>query len=139
VIEKAKKGCRVFRELEPGHRFQTRYHNHRERRERGEASRHGRLLNLLGGPALVIAGFAFLPTPGPSYIIIVAGLWMLAGEFLPLARLFDRAEVSLRRGGRWIRDLWAGASPVARALAVVAIPACIGALAHWLFWAYRVA
>jgi hypothetical protein len=60
---------------------------------------------------------------------------MLAGEFLPLARLFDRAEVSLRRGGRWIRDLWAGASPVARALAVVAIPACIGALAYWLFWA----
>ena len=47
--------------------------------------------------------------------------------------------MSLRRGGRWIRDLWAGASPVARALAVVAIPACIGALAHWLFWAYRVA
>ena len=105
MIEKAKKGWRVFRELEPGHRFQTRYHNHRERRERGEASRHGRLLNLLGGPALVIAGFAFLPTPGPSYIIIVIGMGMLAGEFLPLARLLDRAEVRLRELGRWIRSV----------------------------------
>ena len=45
------------------------------------------------------AGFAFVPTPGPSYIIIVIGLWMLAGEFLPLARFFDRLEVKLRELG----------------------------------------
>jgi hypothetical protein len=53
------------------------------------------LLNLVGGPALIVAGFAFIPTPGPSYIIVVIGMWMLAGEFLPLARLFDRLEVRL--------------------------------------------
>jgi hypothetical protein len=137
VIEMAKNGWhrwRVFRELEPGHRFQTRYHNHRERRERGETSRYGRLLNLVGGPILIVAGIAFLPTPGPSYIIIVVGLWMLAGELLSLARFLDRAEVGLRRGGRWIGNLWTGASLAARALAVAAIPACIGALAYWLFW-----
>ena len=39
------------------------------------------ILNLVGGPALIAAGFAFLPTPGPSYIIVI-GLWMLAGELL---------------------------------------------------------
>jgi hypothetical protein len=105
VTEKAMKGWqrwRLFRELEPGHRFQTRYHNHRER---GETSRYGRLLNLVGGSALIVAGFAFLPTPGPSYIIIVVGLWTLAGELLPLARFLDRAEVDLRSGGRWIGNL----------------------------------
>jgi len=30
-------------------------------------------------------GFVFIPTPGPSYIIIAIGLWLLAGEFLLLA------------------------------------------------------
>jgi hypothetical protein len=136
-MEKAKKGWkrwRVFRELEPGHRFQTHYHSYRERRERGETSRYGRLLNLVGGPALIVAGFAFLPTPGPSYIIIFVGLWMLAGELLPLARFFDRTEVNLRRGGRWIGNLWTQTPFAARALAVAAILTCVGALAYWLFW-----
>jgi len=85
VIEKARSGWQLFKEIEPGHRFQTRYISHRQRRERGETWRYGRIFNLVGGLLLIIAGFAFLPTPGPSYIIIVIGLWMLAGEFLPVA------------------------------------------------------
>jgi hypothetical protein len=32
--------------------------------------------------------------------------WMLAGEFLPLARFFDRLEVRLRELGRWIKERW---------------------------------
>jgi hypothetical protein len=51
VIEKAKKGWhrwQLFKEVEPGHRFQTRYNNHRQRRERGETSRYGRIFNLAG-------------------------------------------------------------------------------------------
>jgi hypothetical protein len=59
----------------------------------------------LGGPALIVVGLAFLPTLGPSYIIIIVGLWMLAGELLILARLFDQVEVDLRRPGRWIKSL----------------------------------
>jgi len=47
---------------------------------------------MVGGSALIAAGFVFLPTPGPSYIIIDIGMWMLAGELLSLARLFDRIE-----------------------------------------------
>jgi hypothetical protein len=135
MMEKAKKGWeqwRMFREFEPGHRFQTRYSNHRKRRERGEAWQYGRVLNLVGGPALIAAGFAFLPTPGPSYIIIVIGLWMLAGEFLPLARLFDRAEVRLRELARRVKALWIGWPIAARALIILAILACIAALAYLL-------
>jgi hypothetical protein len=100
VTEKAMKGWqrwRLFRELEPGHRFQTRYHNHRERRERGETSRYGRLLNLVGGSALIVAGFAFLPTPGPSYIIIGVGLWTPLDR-RPLDSDFLRCESPGRRG-----------------------------------------
>ena len=136
VMGKAREGWkqwRVFREIEPGHRFQARYDNHRKRRERGEAWRYGSIFNLVGGPTLIAAGFAFLPTPGPSYIIIVIGLWMLAGEFLPLARLFDRAEVRLRELARRVKAIWVGSPNAVRALIVLAIAACIAVLAYLLF------
>jgi hypothetical protein len=100
MIGKAKEGWQHyqrFKRFEPGHRFQTRYHRRRRRTEQGQTSKYGRTFNLVGGLVLIVAGFVFLPTPGPSYIIIVLGLWMLAGEFLVLARFFDRAEVSLRK------------------------------------------
>jgi hypothetical protein len=73
-----------------------------------------------------------VPTPGPSYIIIVIGLWMLAGEFLPLARFFDRIEMRLRELGRWIRATWADSSWVARVLLVLAILLCVAALGYVL-------
>jgi hypothetical protein len=34
----------------------------------------GGSFNIVGGPALIVAGLAFIPTPGPSYIIIVIGM-----------------------------------------------------------------
>ena len=130
MLEKAIGRWRLFREIEPGHRFQTRYNNHRQRRERGETSRYGRIFNLAGGPMLIAAGFAFLPTPGPSYIIIVIGLWMLAGEFLLLARFFDRLEVRLRKLGRWIKDrcnTWPTSVKVLAALV------CVAALGYGIY------
>ena len=137
VIDKIRKGLhrwRLFKEIEPGHRFQTRYNNYHQRRERGETSRYGRIFNLLGGPALIVAGFAFLPTPGPSYIIIVIGLWMLAGEFLPLARFFDRLDMRLRRLGRWIKGRWVGLPAIAKFLVVLICVAALGYGAYYLFF-----
>jgi hypothetical protein len=131
VFNKAIERWRLFRKIEVGHRFQTRYHNHRRRRERGETSRHRRLFNIVGGPALIVAGFAFLPTPGPSYIIIVIGMWMLAGEFLPLARFFDRLEVRLRKLGRWIKECW-NVSPTSVKVAVIL--ACAVALGYGIYY-----
>lgn len=128
VIEKLKEGWdrwQVLKKIEPGHRFQSRYERKRRLREQGEASRYGRIFNLVGGLVLVVAGFAFLPTPGPSYIIIVIGLWMMSGEFLFLARFFDWAEVKLRK-------LWSGTSRTEKILILLAILACIVALLYWL-------
>ncbi len=107
VIERTKKVAhrwQLLKEIEPDHRFQTRYHNHRQRRERGETRKYGRSFNVAGALALIAAGFASVPTPGPSYVIIVIGLWMLAGESLLLARFFDGIEMRLRELGRWIRS-----------------------------------
>lgn len=96
AISKARHEWRLFRDGDPGHRFQDRYRRRRDRRKNGEVSGWVRPFNLFGGAVLVVAGFAFLPTPGPSYIIIVLGLWMMAGEWSPLAQTFDRLEPRLR-------------------------------------------
>ena len=80
----------------------------------------------------MVAGFAFLPTPGPSYIIIVRGLWMLAGEWLPLARMFDRIEVRLRGLGRWIKGRWTRSPAAVRTLVVLILLAALGYGAYGL-------
>ena len=130
MLEKAIGRWRLFREIEPGHRFQTHYNDHRQRRERGETSRYGRIFNLAAGPALVVAGLAFIPTPGPSYIIIVIGMWMLAGEFLLLARFFDRLEVRLRMLGRWIKDR---CNTLPTSVRVLTALVCVAALGYVVY------
>jgi hypothetical protein len=131
VFKKAIGRWRLFREIKPDHRFQTRYNNHRRHRERGETSRYRRLFNIVGGPALIVAGFAFLPTPGPRYMIIVIGMWMLAGEFLPFTRFFDQFEVRLGKLGRWIKECW-NISPTSVKVAVIL--ACALALGYGIYY-----
>jgi Putative transmembrane protein (PGPGW) len=127
LLTKTLERWRLFWSLEAGRRFQTRYHNHRRRRQQGQTAKWMRLVNLIGGPALIVAGFAFVPTPGPSYIIIVVGMWMLAGELLFLARFFDRVEVRLRRLGRWIKSRW---SRVPAAVKVLVVSICASAFIY---------
>ena len=89
------------------------------------------MVNLSGGPALIVAGLAFIPTPGPSFIIIVIGMWMLAGEFLPLARFFDRLDVRQRKLSRWIKG------QLSRLHTVVKIPMvliCVAALGYGAYY-----
>jgi hypothetical protein len=117
-VKEAAERWRLSKEIEPGHRFQTRYSDRRSRK-RGETSRYGRLFNLVSGLTLILAGFAFIPTPGPSYIIIVIGTWMLASESLSLARFFDRLEVRLRKLGLWIKARWSTSAKVWVALVCV--------------------
>ena len=134
LFKKAIERWRLFWSLEAGHRFQTRYHSHRRRRDQGETSKWVSLLNLVGGPALILAGFAFIPTPGPSYIIVVIGMWMLAGEFLPLARLFDRLEVKLRKLGRWTKGKWSRLPTIVKALVVLVCVAALGYGGYYLLF-----
>lgn len=122
AIERAKEGWRhwrTFREIDAGHRYQARYHFHQRRTRQGLVWRYWRLFSLTCAPILIIAGFVFIPTPGPSYIIIAIGLWLLAGEFLPLARLFDRVGVRLGRLGGWIRGVWRSSPAVVKVMVVL--------------------
>jgi len=133
AIETTREGWRhwrTFREIDAGHRYQSRYHFHQRRRRNGLVWRYWRPFSLLCGPVLIIAGFVFIPTPGPSYIIIAIGLWLLAGEFLLLARLFDRVGARLGRFGRWIKGVWRGLPPAARVLVTFA---CVALLAYGVY------
>ena len=68
VIEKARKGWhrwQLFKEIEPGHRFQTRYNNHRQRRETWTC---GRIFNVVGGPALIVI----------LTCVVALGYWLIA-------------------------------------------------------------
>jgi hypothetical protein len=136
TIESAKEGWRhwrTFREIDEGHRYQSRYHFHQRRRRKGLVSVYRRPLSLICGPILLIAGFVFIPTPGPSYIIIAIGLWLLAGEFLLLARLFDKAGVRLGRSWRWIRGLWRSSPNTVKVLVILSLVALLVYGAYALF------
>jgi hypothetical protein len=78
-------------------------------------------MSLLCGPILIIAGFVFIPTPGPSYIIIAIGLWLLAGEFRLLARVFDKVGVRLGRFWGWIKGLWRSSHVAVKTMIVFAL------------------
>jgi hypothetical protein len=134
VFNKAIGTWRLFKEIEPGHRFQSRYHSHRRRREQGETSQYGWMVNLIGGLVLIAAGFAFLATPGPSFIINGIGMWMLAGEFIPLARFFDRLDVRQRRLKQWIKGRWSRLPVISKILAVLVCVAVLGYGAYYLFF-----
>jgi putative transmembrane protein PGPGW len=136
TIEKTREGWRhwrTFREIDEGHRYQSRYHFHQRRRRKGLVSVYWRPFSLVCGPILIIAGFVFIPTPGPSYIIIAIGLWLLAGEFLLLARLFDKVGARLGRLGRWIKGVWRGTPAAVKILVVLALTASLAYGAYTLF------
>jgi hypothetical protein len=136
AIEKSKKGWRhwrTFRAIDDGHRYQARYHLHQRRTRKGLVWRYWRPMSLLCGPVLIIAGFVFIPTPGPSYIIIAIGLWLLAGEFMLLARVFDKVGLRLGRFGRWIKGLWRSSPAAVRATITFALATLIAYGAYSLF------
>ena len=136
AVERAREGWRhwrAFRKIDEGHRYQTRYHLHQRRRSKGLVWRYWRPFSLICGPILIVAGFVFIPTPGPSYIIIAIGLWLLAGEFLLLARLFDRLGARLGRLGRWVKSVWRVSPAAWKVVVVLALVVLLSYGAYTLF------
>ena len=59
-----------------------------------------RLAVLLVGSALVVAGVAMLVLPGPGIVVIIAGLAVLATEFVWAEHLLDQAQNHAKRAGQ---------------------------------------
>jgi hypothetical protein len=126
---------RRFSQGRPGKRFQERY---RRRQEQG----HGqwgvrRVLNLALGILIVAVSAVGGLLPGPGWGTAIIGFILIAGEFLPAARLLDRAELALRAFWQFVRDIW-GHSWAGKVLVItvtVLVVAIIGYAVYALLFA----
>ncbi len=125
---KAKESLRRFRESKSGHRFQD-HHHHRQRTSSGR-HRLRVILCIFGGFLVVAGGIVAVPGPGPGWLIILLGLWMVAGESLFFARFMDRAEVKLSRLARRVVGIWTVSSALARGLITLTILVSVTVLGY---------
>ncbi|MEU7884972.1 TIGR02611 family protein [Microbispora bryophytorum] len=77
------------------------------------------------GTALVVAGLIMVPFPGPGWLVVFAGLAVLATEFSWASRLLEFAKARVRAATDWLkRQNWfvrivAGALTLLCAAAIV--------------------
>jgi|SRR5215210_9149863 len=122
---------RSFSRGRPGKRFQDRY---RRRQELG----HGRwsvlrIFNLTLGVLIVAVSAVGGLLPGPGWGTAIIGFALIAGEFLPAARLLDRAELSLRAFWQFVRDIW-GHSWAGKVLVFTATTLVIATLGYAVYF-----
>jgi hypothetical protein len=134
MLEQTRQNWQKFKESEPGHRFEDRY-------SRRQESEHGwldprRLFYLVGGLIIAVGSLLFGVLPGPGTLTFFLGLGMIAGEFRPVARLLDWAEVKARKLGRWARYTWklSVAGKVLLIVVALAIIALVGYGAYYLLF-----
>jgi uncharacterized protein (TIGR02611 family) len=56
------------------------------------------------GSAVVVLGFVLIPLPGPGWLIVFAGLAILATEFVWAERLLDFARRKVHGWTEWVRQ-----------------------------------
>ncbi len=122
MMGRTKESWRRFEASKPGHRFQERYRR-RQRSERGWRDPR-KLFYVIGALVLALGSLLFGVLPGPGTLTFFVGLGMIAGEFRPVARLMDWAEVRARELGRWARGVWRS-SAGGKALVVSVAAGCI--------------
>ncbi len=132
MIGRMKGSWQQFRQGKPGHRFQDRYR--RNQQSSGGKFSFRKIVNIVGGSAIALAGVFFLAAPGPGWLILFVGLGMISGELLSVARSLDWAEVRLRWLTREARKVWRASPPVARVLIILVILICAAALAYGTYY-----
>ncbi len=132
MIGRMKGSWQQFRQGKPGHRFQDRYR--RNQQSSGGKFSFRKIVNIVGGSAIALAGVFLLAAPGPGWLTLVVGLGMVSGELSPVARALDWAEVNLRWLARKAGELWKASPPIVRILIVVAILICVAALGYGTYY-----
>jgi uncharacterized protein (TIGR02611 family) len=81
-----------------------------------------RLAVTVVGLAVVVIGIVLLPLPGPGWLIIFAGLGILASEYTWAARLLAWVRRRFARSTQWLaaQPLWMRIAGVLMSLAVLA-------------------
>ena len=128
---------RPLQELEhgtPGKRFQSIYR--RRQRSAHAAWKNGGFI--VGGLLVIAAGVATYPVPViPSEIVIVAGLALLAQGSSHGAKLFDAAEVRLRRWLAPVLPLWRRLPKWAQVVLGLVWSFLVAGLVYWAMHALR--
>ena len=88
---------------------------------------------MVGGLLIAIVSLVLGVLPGPGTLTFFLGLGMIAGEFYPVARLLDWAEVRARALARWVKRTWRS-SDAGKALVASLAAICLAAV---LYVAYR--
>ncbi len=84
---------------------------------------------MVGGLIVAVGSLLFGVLPGPGTLTFFVGLGMLAGEFRPVARLLDWAEVGARKLARRVGGVWR--SSAAGKVVVVSVAAiCVAAVLY---------
>jgi uncharacterized protein (TIGR02611 family) len=99
MLKRLREAWRPLKAAKPGKRFQA-FHDARKAQRKG---RPWHFLFIAAGLSLVVVGIILLPAPGPGWLVIFAGLGLLAQESARMARALDAIEVRVRRvvpGGR---------------------------------------
>jgi hypothetical protein len=129
MIGRARRSWLLFKNTKPGDRFQVRYY----RRRQSGPGRLSMIFNVVVGSTLVIVSTLFGWAPGPGLVTLIIGLGMVGGEFLPVARFLDWAEVTLRRLARGARYVWTRSPLAGKVLIVLAILACVAGLGYGVY------
>lgn len=87
----------ALREAEPGTRFQAAHERLRFRRA------VVRVTLICVGVTLAVAGAVTFWLPGPNFVLVFAGIAIVAGQWKLVARGLDRLEVA---GRRWNDEVW---------------------------------
>ena len=128
LIGKAERSWRLFINTKPGDRFQVRYY----RRQQSAPGRLSMIFNIVVGSVLVIFSTFFGWAPGPGLLTFILGLALIGGEFLPVARFLDWAEVKLRKLAHFTAVLWR-AGVAGKAMIILIILICVAALGYVIY------
>lgn len=93
-----------FTGSKPGRRFRDRYRHRQQSDPRRFSFR--KVFNVVVGLAIAVVSLFFGWAPGPGTVTFFLGVWMIAGEFRPLAGLLDWGEVRARILARPIGHVW---------------------------------
>lgn len=132
AVGKLRENWRLFKESEPGRRFQDRYY--RRQREGNGGLNPRKVLNIAIGGLLILAGAFMVLAPGPGWVTFFVGFWMIGGESRPAARFLDRIEVALRKLARWARDAWTRSPVAVKVLICALILLCAAAVGYGIYY-----
>ena len=113
----------------PGHRFQARYANSRQRKRQARVAH--RIIFLVAGLLAFAIGGLLAVFPGPAIPFFFLGGALLATESRVMARVMDWSELRLRAVAAWARKHWRRLPGFARIVLII-LGACCSAASGYL-------